>query len=156
AGAGYEASGFGVEDVGGSARVSSRRAREVGAKRAAFVPLVSEGRGIAVTSVATTDEHRAFSSDDLSVMQTLASEATIALERTRTSIALGEALERERLLATIGRRLRSDLDLDPALRPTVEGPGLALGASRCFVRLSDESGALPVVSQWIAPGVEPV
>ena len=152
----YEASSFAVYDVSGSARVSSRLAKEVGAKSAAFVPLVSEGRVIAVISVATTDEHRAFSSEDLSVMQTLASEATIALERTRTSIALGEALERERLLATIGRRLRSELDLDPALRSTVEETGLALGASRCFVRLSDESGALPVVSQWTAPGVQPV
>jgi PAS domain S-box-containing protein len=152
----YEASGFAVYDVSGSARVSSRLAREVGAKSAAFVPLVSEGHVIAVISVATTDEHRAFSSEDLAVMQTLASEATIALERTRTAIALGEALTRERLLAAIGRRLRSELDLEAALRSTVEETGLALGASRCFVRLSDESGGLPVVAQWTAPGAKPV
>jgi two-component system, NtrC family, sensor histidine kinase KinB len=148
----YEASSFAVYDVTGSARVSSRLAKEVGAKSAAFVPLVSEGRVIAVISVATTDTHRAFSSEDLAVMQTLASEATIALERTRTAIALGEALERERLLATIGRRLRSELDLDAALRSTVEETGVALGASRCFVRLSDDSGALQVVAEWTAPG----
>ena len=67
-------------------------AREVGAKSAAFIPLISEGRVIAVISVATTDDFRAFSNEDLSVMQTLASEATIALERTRTSLELGAAL----------------------------------------------------------------
>ena len=97
-------------------RASARGSRpRSGAKSAAFVPLVSDDRVIAVISVATTDDYRAFSADDLAVMQTLASEATIALERTRSAIALGEALERERLLASIGRRLRTELDLDAAL-----------------------------------------
>ena len=49
------------------------------------MPLVSDDRVIAVISVATIDDHRAFSPDDLAVMQTLASEATIALERTRAA-----------------------------------------------------------------------
>ncbi|TML10733.1 MAG: GAF domain-containing protein [Actinobacteria bacterium] len=142
----FEASGFAVYDVGGSTRVSPRLAKEVGAKSAAFVPLISNDRVIAVISVATTDELRAFSSDDLSVMQALASEATIALERTRTAFALGEALARERLLADIGRRLRAELDLDSALAATVEQTGLALAASRCFVRLEDAAGELPVVA----------
>ncbi len=152
----YEASSFAVYDVGDSAPVSSRLAAEVGAKSAAFVPLISDDRVIAVISVATTDEHRAFSADDLVVMQTLASEGTIALERTRTAIALGEALERERLLATISRRLRAELDLEGTLHSTVEETGRALDASRCFVRLTDDSGELPVVAQWTAPGAVPV
>jgi PAS domain S-box-containing protein len=133
----FEASSFAVYDVEGSTRVSSRLVRETGAKSAAFVPLISDGRVIAVISVATTDEHRAFSSEHLAVMQTLASEATIALERTRSAIALGEALARERLLAGIGRRLRSELELGAALQATVEETAAALEASRCFVRLRD-------------------
>ncbi|MDX6455744.1 MAG: hypothetical protein QOD48_1851, partial [Gaiellaceae bacterium] len=149
----FEASSFAVYDVSGSTRVSSRLAAETGAKSAAFVPLISEGQVIAVISVATTDDYRAFSPDDLSVMQTLASEATIALERTRSTIALGEALERERLLATIGRRLRTELDVDDALALTVAETGRALGASRCFVRLGD---GLPLTAQWTAPGATPV
>ncbi len=51
----YEASSFAVYDVGDSAPVSSRLAAEVGAKSAAFVPLISDDRVIAVISVATTD-----------------------------------------------------------------------------------------------------
>src|SRR6266566_6703688 len=149
----YEASSFAVYDVSGSTRVSSRLAAETGAKSAAFVPLISEGHVIAVISVATTDDYRAFSSDDLSVMQTLASEATIALERTRSTIALGEALERERLLAAIGRRLRTELDVDDALALTVAETGQALGASRCFVRLGE---GLPLAAQWTAPGAAPI
>jgi PAS domain S-box-containing protein len=152
----YEASSFAVYDVGGSARLSSRLAEEVGAKSAAFVPLISDDRVIAVISVATTDDHRAFSAEDLAVMQKLASEGTIALERTRTAVALGEALERERLLAAIGRRLRTELDLDAALRATVEEAGHALDASRCFVRLADDAGELPVVAQWTAPDSPPI
>ncbi len=156
ASAAYEAAGFAVYDASGSSRVSSRLVAEVGAKSAAFVPLITEDRVIAVISVASTDDYRAFSSEDLAVMQTLASEATIALERTRSAIALAEALERERLVASIGRRLRGELDLDAALRTAVEETARALGASRCFVRLGDDASELPVVAQWTAPGVEPV
>jgi PAS domain S-box-containing protein len=72
------------------------------------------------------------------------------------TIALGEVLERERLVASIGRRLRGELDLDAALQTTVEETARALGASRCFVRLSDEASGLPVVAQWTAPRAKPV
>jgi len=152
----FEAAGFAVYDVSGSSRVSPRLASEVGAKSAAFVPLISEERVIAVISVATTDDHRNFSSDDLSVMQTLAAEATVAFERARSAIALEEALDRERLVASIGRRLRGELDLDAALQATVEETAHALGAARCFVRLGDDGTELPVVAQWTAPGARPV
>jgi PAS domain S-box-containing protein len=152
----FEASGFAVYDASGSNRISRRLVAEVGAKSAAFVPLINEDRVIAVLSIATTDVHRAFTSEELAVMQAMASEATIALERTRSAIALGEALERERLVASIGRRLRSELDLEAALQATVEETARALGASRCFVRLSDDANQLPVVAQWTAPGASPV
>ena len=152
----YEASGFAVYDASGSNRVSSRLVAEVGAKSAAFVPLINGDSVIAVISVATTDDHRAFSSEDIGVMQAMASEATIALERTRSAIALAEALERERLVASIGRRVRGELDLEAAVQATVEETAHALGASRCFVLLGDDAGNLPIVAQWTAPGAMPV
>ena len=98
---------------------------------------------IAVISVATTDGHRAFSSDDLAAMQALASEATMALERTRSALALHDALERERLLASIARRLRTELDLHAALAVTVEETAHTLGASRCAVELGSS-----VLAEW--------
>jgi PAS domain S-box-containing protein len=152
----FEAASFAVYDVTASNRVSARLAAETGARSAAFVPLVSEGRVIAVISVATTDDHRAFSSEDLAAMQALASEATIALDRTRSAIALGEALERERLVAAIGRRLRGELELDTALQATVQETARALGASRCFVRLGEDTGNMPVAAQWVVPGAKPI
>ena len=134
----FEASAFAVYDVAGSTRVSSRLADAVGAKSAAYIPLVSNERVTGVISVATTAELRAFSTDDLAAMQALASEATIALERTRSTLALGDALERERFLAAIARRLRTELDLRAALAATAEETARALDASRCAVELDGE------------------
>jgi PAS domain S-box-containing protein len=143
----FEASAFTVYDVAGNARVSARLAQAVGAKSAAYIPLISSERVIAVISVATTDNYRAFSADELASMQALASEATIALERTRSSLALRDALERERLLATIARRLRTELDLREALAATVAETARALGASHCSVALGDET-----LAGWGAAG----
>src|SRR6201987_4519386 len=92
-----EATAFAVYDVGDTG-VTARLAAATGAKSAAYIPLITADRVIAVISVATREGHRAFSSDELTLMQAFASDATIALERTRSDIALGEALDRERLL----------------------------------------------------------
>ncbi len=97
--------------------------RADGAKSAAFVPLLVEERVIAVISVATLDEPRVFSPEDLAVMQTLASEAAVALERLRAGVALEEALKRnEEQLAQQSALLRaahvlsSELDLPVVLQ----------------------------------------
>ncbi len=145
----FEAAAFAVYDVAGSSRVSARLAEAVGAKSAAYIPLVSEERVIAVISVATTDNFHAFSTDDLAAMQALASEATIALERTRSALALRDALERERLLASIARRLRTELDLRAALDATVEQTAHAVDGTHCSIELA---GA--VVAEWGEAGEE--
>ena len=144
--------GFAVENVEDT-RVSPRLVDATGAKSAAFIPLASSDRVIAVISVATTASERTFSTDELTLMQMLASEATIALERTRSTIALAEALDRERLVLSIGRRLRNELDLGEALDAAVAEAGRALGATRCFVRL-DRPREHPIVAQWCADGVD--
>jgi len=143
-----EASAFPVHDAAGSGVVSRRLAEAVGARSAAFVPLLVQERVIAVISVATDDALRVFSSEDLAVMQTLASEAAVALERLRASIALEEALGRERLLASIARGLRSELDLASALSGAAEETGRALDAWRCSIRIEGEQS--PVTAAWKA------
>ena len=144
--------GFAVEDVA-DGRVSPRLAEATNAKSAAYIPLISADRVIAVISVATTLERRAFTPDELTLMQTLASEATIALERARSAIALAAALDRERLVMSIGRRLRTELDLSGALHAAVAEAGRALGASRCFV-IVDADRAPPILAEWAADAVE--
>jgi PAS domain S-box-containing protein len=56
------------------------------------------------------------------------------------------------MLASIGRRLRTELDLDAALRAAVEETGRALAASRCLLRLGDDT----IVAEWTAPSFAPV
>jgi PAS domain S-box-containing protein len=146
-----ETRAFAVEDVA-DARLSRSLAEATGAKSAAYIPLISSDRVIAVISVATTNERRAFSPDELTLMQTLASEATIALERARSAIALAAALDRERLVMSIGRRLRTELDLAGALQTAVAEAARALGANRCFVRV-DADRSRPIVAEWAADGV---
>ena len=78
---------------------------------------------IAVISVATLDRPRVFSNEDLAVMQTLASEAAVALERVRGGVALEEALKRneeqlaqQTALLRAAHVLSSELDLTVVLQ----------------------------------------
>ena len=119
-----------VYDVAGSQRINRRLAEKVGAKSAVFVPLVSEESVPAVLILVTTKAPKVFEGDELSLLQALAAEAALALDRTRSADALAEALERERLIASIARKVRSELDLDAVLRVAVEETGVAVGVDR--------------------------
>ena len=152
----FEATAFTVYDTESSGLISRRIADAVGAKSAAFIPLLVQEHVTAVISVATLDQPRVFTNEDLAVMQTLASEAAVALERLRTSLALEEALTRERLLASIARRLRSELDLAAALAGAAEELGRALDASRCIFRIGELPDGLSNEAEWHARSHGPV
>jgi GAF domain-containing protein len=152
----FEASALTVYDAGTSGAVSRRLVDAVGAKSVAFVPLLVEERVIAVISVATDDEPRVFAKEDLALMQTLASEAAVALERVRSALALEEALARERLLGSIARALRSELDLSSALAAAAEETGRAVGAARCFVRIGEPDQLPEVAAEWHEPSLHAV
>jgi PAS domain S-box-containing protein len=119
----FEAAAFAVYDAAESSVVSRELVEATGARSAAFVPLLLEERVIAVISIATAEERRVFSADELSLMQTLASEAAVALERLRAGVALQEALaeNEERLsqqeaLLRAAHALSSELDLPVVLQ----------------------------------------
>src|SRR5205085_1087356 len=76
--------------------------------------------------------------------------------RVRSSSALAVALERERLVARITSKFRTELDLDSVLRVAVEEAALALGASRAFIRLGGRSSEMPVAAEWHPADVEPI
>jgi PAS domain S-box-containing protein len=116
----FEAAAVAVYDTQSSGVVSRRLAEAVGARSAAFVPLLVQGRVIAVISVATLDKARAFSNEELAAMQTLASEAAVALEHLRAGMALEEALrENEERLAQQSALLRAAHVLSSELDVTV-------------------------------------
>ena len=104
--------------------MNRRLAERSGAKSAVYVPLISEERVPAVLVLATTKAPRVFTGDELSLLQALAAEAALALDRASSADALADALQRERLVASIGRKVRSELDLDDVLRVAVEATGV--------------------------------
>jgi two-component system, OmpR family, phosphate regulon sensor histidine kinase PhoR len=152
----FEAAPISVYDVESSPLVSPRLVKAVGAKSAAFVPLVVEERVVGVLIAATTGDRRVFTSEELRLMQALAGEAAIALDRTRSASALDQALARERLVGKISRRVRSVHDLDAVTRVAVTETGRAIGASRCFIRVADDSGVLQVRAEWCTEGLAPI
>ena len=156
ASAAFEAAPLVVYDVASSPVVSRRIAERVGARSAAFVPLVAEAQVIAVLVAATTRELRAFSAEDMTLLGELAAEASLALGRTRSADALGDALERARLVTRISRQVRSERDLDALLLVAVTETGRALGVSRCFIRLGAPGERLPLAAEWTAEGLQPV
>jgi len=149
-----EASAFAVYDAPASKIVSRRMVEATEAKSVAFVPLVAEERVIAVLVVGSVSKPRAFASEELAVLQTIAAEAALALDRTRSNIALADALERERFVARLSTRVRSELHIDELLRVAAEETGTALGVDRCFIRLG-RVGGVPT-AQWQAPGLLPI
>ena len=151
-----ERTALAIYDIEAATNVNRALADQVAAKSAAFVPLISEGKVGGVLVAATRTLRRDFTSAELDVVQGLASEAALALSRTRSNEALRVALERERLIAAIGRRVRSELDVDAVLQVAVEETAAAVGVSRCFVRLGEPGQEMRVVAEWDAAGIGPV
>ena len=150
----FEATAMTVYDTASSGVVSRRLAEAVGAKSAAFVPLLVEERVTAVISVATLDEPRVFSNEDLAVMQTLAAEAAVALERLRASVALEEALKRneeqlaqQTALLRAAHVLSSELDLPVVLQRLADQLAQLLDADAadCYL-LDSERGVFRCVA----------
>ena len=152
----FDAAPFSVFDAQTSPVVNRRLAERARAKSLAFVPLLAEGRVLAVLSVGSVRERRAFTPEELGLVQSLGNEAALALDRLRTSAALADALERERLIARIAGKFRTQLDLDSVLAVAVEETARALHAQRAFVRLGEPSEKMPIVAEWIDAGFEPL
>jgi PAS domain S-box-containing protein len=142
-----------VFDLKTSPRVSQELSRKVGAHSAAFVPLLSDGRVAAVLAVAS-EKPRLFTPAETELIQDLANETALALGHASSQEALGAALERERLVAEISRRVRSELDLDAVLNVAVAEVGKALDVSRAFIRLGESGEDAPIRAEWDAPGFE--
>ncbi|HYY33844.1 MAG TPA: GAF domain-containing protein [Gaiellaceae bacterium] len=146
---------FAVFDAASAPNLNRSLVEATEARSAAFVPLLSEGR-VAGVLVAVSTTPRLFSATEMELMVDLANETALALGRSRSAEALQLALDRERLVAKISRRVRSELDLDAVLQVAVEEVGRALGVSRCFIRLGEPRGPLPIRAEWTAEGLEPI
>ncbi len=152
----FEAAPVSIFDVASSPGTSRRLAERIGGARSALlVPLVVQETVIGVLSFATTTTPRAFSREEIALARELVADAAIALERLRSGTALSDALERERLLTTLSKRLRSDLDVASVLDIATAETAAGLGADRCFVRLVDDGGVAEVLREWRREGLDP-
>src|SRR5207253_693878 len=131
-----------IFDAAASKTVSGRMVEATGAKSVAFVPLLLDERVTAGLVAATVSKHRAFTAEELGVLQGIAGDAALALDRARSTAGLAEALARERFVALISARVRSELNIDELLRVAVEETGLALAVDRCLIRLGSH-GEIP-------------
>ena len=145
-----------VPDVASHPDTHRRIAERVGATSAVFAPVIAEERVQAVLIGASQGSRREFPAEELALLQALTAEAALALERTISAAALADALARERVVARIGRRVRSELDLDAVLRVAVEELARAIGVIRAFIRLGEAGEPMPVLAEWTAPGALPV
>ena len=150
-----EGTAFAVFDAESSPIVNQRLNRIAQVKSCAFVPMLVGGEVVGVVFAAVR-RPRLFADDELTQMQTLAAEAGLALERTRASAALAEALDRERLIAHISREVRSLRDLDELLGVAVGETAKAIRADRCVIRLGESGEPMPVLAEWVAAGVAPL
>src|SRR6185437_6646494 len=105
-----------VYDIPSSPKVSARLAERTGAKSAAWVPILVEERAVGVVTAATVGARRAFTTEEISLLQVLAGEAALVLERLRSAEALALALQREQATAVIARKLRGERDVDELIR----------------------------------------
>jgi PAS domain S-box-containing protein len=146
-----EGSAFSVYDADSSPIVNRRLNELAKVKSCAFIPVRARGE---VTGVvfAGVRRPRLFELEELRLMERLASEAGLALERTRSADALEDALERERLIARISLAVRSRRDLDELLQVAVEETARAAHVERCFIRLGEPGEPTPVLAEWAAPG----
>jgi PAS domain S-box-containing protein len=105
----FEAAPVTVYDVSSSPLVSPRLAGAVGAQSGVWIPMIAEERVIGVLVVAATDAPRTFAADELSILQAIASESAVAIDRIRSAAALAEALAREQRVGEIVRAVRREL-----------------------------------------------
>jgi PAS domain S-box-containing protein len=150
----FEAAPFAVYDAGGATAVHRELVDRVGAQSIAYVPLVADERVIAVLVLATTHARRAFTPDELTLLQASAGDAALALARTRPALSLDEAVERERMVARIAAQVRSELDTDRLLRVAVAETAKTVGVDRCFIRLAGAPER--IAAQWTAPGLDEI
>jgi PAS domain S-box-containing protein len=129
----FEAAPVVIYDISSSPKVSARLAGQTGAKSALWAPILVEERVVGVVTAATISARRAFSAEDISLLQVLAGEVALVLDRLRAADALAAALEREQAVAAIARKLRGEHDVDALVRVAVRELRETLGLDEVAV-----------------------
>jgi PAS domain S-box-containing protein len=112
----FDAAPVVVYDIESSPRVSPRLAARTRAKSAVWVPILAEERVVGVVTAASIAAKRTFTGEEISLLQVLAGEVALALDRMRSAEALAGALAREKATAQISRKLHGQRKVDDLVR----------------------------------------
>ena len=80
------------------------------------MPIIADERVVGVLLAATSVDYHAFTPDEIALLETLAGEVALVLDRMRSADALSVALGREQAVAAIARAVREERDVDALLR----------------------------------------
>src|SRR5262245_15570556 len=128
----FDAAPVVVYDIESSPRVSPRLSARTGAKSGVWVPILADERVVGVVTAAATVAKRTFTGEEIALLQVLAGEVALALDRLRSAEALASALAREQATADIARKLRGQRKADDLVR-------VAEGELRAALGLEDVS-----------------
>ena len=148
----FDAAPVSVFDISSSPLVSRPVADRVGAESGCWIPMIAEERVLGVLSVASTDAKRAFTAQELSLLQAIAWEAALALERLRSASALNDALGREQAIGEIARRVRTEHDPEGIVRVAREELRRVLRADDIGVTIAED---IATVRVWRAGALVP-
>lgn len=109
-------------------------------RAALAVPLFEEGRLVATLTAAMADEPRAWTGDEVALVEAVAAQTRSAVEAALLLAAEQDRLQQEALAGRIGAALRSELDPDAIQGRAAELLGEALGVNRCFYLTYDVAG----------------
>ena len=135
-------------------RTVRRVAQLAGYESMAYAPMLSNGRGIG--AIGASRNQGAFSDKDLTLLQTFADQAVIAIENSRLFNETKEALERQTATAGILRLIASSpSDVQPVMKAIVESACELCGAYDAVALLKEGNdllftahhGPIPIRSQ---------
>ena len=141
-----------ADDAPDSARAVSQA---IGARSITHIPLVRSGNAIGTIAVRSDDPAYRLSDKQLTLIQTFADQAVIAIENVRLFNETREALERQTATAEILRVIsRSPTDIQPVLDAVAESAARLCEAADCTIyRLDGNRLVLAAHHGSVAPGI---
>jgi PAS domain S-box-containing protein len=135
----FEGAPVTVYDIQNSTQSNPRLRARTGAKSGVWVPIIAEKRVVAVLVAATTTDLHAFTPEEIALLETLAAEVALALDRLRSGEALATALAREQATAAIVRKLRGQRDAGELIRVASDELRETLKLDRVSIELDPDN-----------------
>jgi GAF domain-containing protein len=101
--------------------------KATGVTATATIPLVTRKKVFAILTITMRQPGRLFTEQEVGLLQTLADQASIAIERVRLLEETARKAQREQMLREIAAKVRSSADVETIMRTAVQEIGQALG-----------------------------